>query len=123
MRIMADTATETILIDAPHERVWEIATDIARYPEWARDIKEVVIVATDDAGRALEVEFRASALGRSTHYTLKYDYSRAPAELVWLRSTAAAPRCATSWRSTSSSRSRASSSGGPRCASSTPCAN
>jgi uncharacterized membrane protein len=83
MRIMADTATETILIDAPHERVWEIATDIARYPEWARDIKEVVIVATDDAGRALEVEFRASALGRSTHYTLKYDYSRAPAELVW----------------------------------------
>ena len=80
---MADTATETIVIDAPHERVWEIATDIARYPEWARDIKEVVIVATDDADRPLEVEFRASALGRSTHYTLKYDYSRAPGVLVW----------------------------------------
>jgi uncharacterized membrane protein len=83
MRIMADTATETILIDAPRERVWEIATDIARYPEWARDIKEVVITVTDDDGRPLEVEFRASALGRSTHYTLIYDYSEAPDVLGW----------------------------------------
>ena len=38
---------------------------------------------TDDEGRATEVEFRASALGRSTHYTLTYDYGEAPKALSW----------------------------------------
>lgn len=80
---MAETATETIFIDAPPERVWAIAVDIARYPEWARDIKDVTIHTTDAEGRASEVEFRASALGRSTHYTLIYDYADAPNRLGW----------------------------------------
>ena len=83
MKHMAETATEFITIDAPPERVWEIAVDIERYPEWARDIKNVTIHVTDDQGRPSEVEFRASALGRSTHYTLQYDYTNAPAELGW----------------------------------------
>jgi uncharacterized membrane protein len=83
MSAMAETATETIFIDAPLEQVWATAVDIARYPEWARDIKDVVIHATDSNGRPSEVEFRASALGRSTHYTLIYDYSDAPNRLGW----------------------------------------
>ena len=37
----------------------------------------------DPQNRATEVEFRASALGRSTHYTLKYDYSEAPNRVSW----------------------------------------
>ena len=39
----------------------------------------------DDQGRALEVEFRAAAFGRSTTYTLAYDYAKAPGELSWLQ--------------------------------------
>ena len=80
---MAETATEIITIDAPHERVWQIALDLESYPMWAHDIKDVNIRATDDLGRPLEVEFRASALGRSTHYTLKYDYTSAPFAMGW----------------------------------------
>jgi uncharacterized membrane protein len=83
MATMAENATETILIDAPLERVWEIAVDLERYPEWAKDIKSVTIHSTDDEGRPHEVEFRTSALGRSTHYTLRYDYSDAPTQLAW----------------------------------------
>ena len=83
MATMAETATESITIDASPERVWEIAVDLPRYPEWARDIKAVTINATDDHGRPAEVEFRASALGRSTHYTLAYDYTHAPRVLGW----------------------------------------
>ena len=78
---MADTATEIITIDASPERVWDIAVDIANYPNWAHDIKDVTIHQTDDEGRPAEVEFRASALGRSTHYTLAYDYGAAPKRL------------------------------------------
>jgi uncharacterized membrane protein len=80
---MAETAFQTITIAAPMERVYAIAADFERYPEWAKDVKEATIRARDDLGRPIEVEFRASALGRSTHYTLAYDYSEAPKVLGW----------------------------------------
>ena len=83
MQTMAETATETITIAAPPEKVWEIATDIERYPVWTQDVKDVVVTSRDDEGRPSEVEFRTSALGRSTHYTLSYDYSDAPGTLAW----------------------------------------
>src|SRR5829696_5859650 len=83
MRPMADQATQTITIAAPPERCLAVVLDFDSYPEWARDVKEVHILDTDTEGRATEVEFRASALGRSTHYTLRYDYDEAPDRLRW----------------------------------------
>jgi len=41
------------------------------------------VLERDAQGRATKVEYRASALGRSTHYTLSYDYSQAPNRLSW----------------------------------------
>lgn len=80
---MTDRAALTTLIDAPLQHCFDIALDFERYPEWAKDVKEAVVLARDDKGRATQVEFRASALGRSTHYTLQYDYSDAPSRLSW----------------------------------------
>jgi len=80
---MAETASQTITTTAAPERVWAIAVDFERYPDWAKDVKDVIIRARDGEGRPTEVEFRASALGRSTHYTLGYDYTFAPAVLSW----------------------------------------
>jgi hypothetical protein len=80
---MAETASQSITIHAPPEHCYAVVTDFDRYPEWAKDVKEATVIARDDAGRATEVEFRASALGRSTHYTLGYDYSAAPEKLSW----------------------------------------
>jgi uncharacterized protein YndB with AHSA1/START domain len=80
---MAETASQTITIAATPERVWEIAVDFERYPEWAKDVKDVIVRGRDAQGRPNEVEFRTSALGRSTHYTLAYDYTQAPTVLAW----------------------------------------
>lgn len=80
---MTDRAAQTTLVNAPIETCWKIVLDFERYPEWAKDVKESVVRARDDQGRASRVEFRASALGRSTHYTLEYDYSEAPTRLSW----------------------------------------
>jgi uncharacterized membrane protein len=82
-REMPDRASDTIIIEAPIDRVWAIASDIERYPEWAVDVKQVVVASRDESDRPVDVEFRASALGRSTHYTLRYDYSEAPHRLSW----------------------------------------
>jgi hypothetical protein len=83
MLTMAETASDIITIAASPHEVWAIATDLERYPEWARDVKDVLITSRDEDGRPSQVEFRTSALGRSTHYTLLYDYSQAPNALAW----------------------------------------
>ena len=80
---MAESASQTITIAAAPERVWSIAEDFEKYPEWAKDVKDVIVRVRDADGRPVEVEYRASALGRSTHYTLAYDYSQAPNVLAW----------------------------------------
>lgn len=80
---MPETASETITIAASPDRVWEIAADVERYPDWVRDVKDVVVRSRDEQQRPFEVEFRASALGRTTHYTLTYDYTQAPEVLAW----------------------------------------
>jgi hypothetical protein len=79
----AETATQSITIHASPAHCFAVVTDFERYPEWANDVKQATVVARDEEGRASEVEFRASALGRSTHYTLGYDYSSAPEKLSW----------------------------------------
>jgi uncharacterized membrane protein len=80
---MTDRAAQTTLINAALQKCWDVALDFERYPEWAKDVKEAVVRERDALGRASKVEYRASALGRSTHYTLEYDYSDAPARLSW----------------------------------------
>jgi ribosome-associated toxin RatA of RatAB toxin-antitoxin module len=83
MTTMADVARQTITVNASPEHCFAVVTDFERYPEWAKDVKEALVRSRDEQGRATEVEFRASALGRSTHYTLHYDYAEAPSSLSW----------------------------------------
>ncbi len=80
---MAEQATERMVVAAPPEYCFDVVSDVERYPEWAADIKEVTVHARDGEGRPTEVTFRAGAFGRSTSYTLHYDYSGAPRVLAW----------------------------------------
>ncbi len=80
---MADQATEHVTIDAPPLRCWETALEFERYPEWAKDLKRAVVLSRDGDDRPEEVEFTAAAMGRSTKYILRYDYSGAPRRLSW----------------------------------------
>ena len=80
---MADEATQQMVVGASPQRTWDVLTDFDDYPTWATDLKSADVVARDDEGRALEVAFRAAAMGRSTSYRLRYDYSEAPDVLAW----------------------------------------
>jgi uncharacterized membrane protein len=80
---MSEKAREQIRIDASVERCFATLVDFASSPEWAGDLKEVTVVETDADNRAVVVEFRAAAMGRSTTYQLRYDYSAAPNRLGW----------------------------------------
>ena len=74
---------EVMVVAAPPERCFEVAADVAAYPSWVADLKDVQILERDGQGRATTVAFRAGAFGRSTRYVLVYDYSAAPRELSW----------------------------------------
>src|SRR4051794_40137721 len=80
---MADQATQRATIAVPPERLFEVVTDFERYTDWARDLKSVEVLSRDEEGRAVEVRYRAAAMGRSTSYTLRYDYAGAPGTLPW----------------------------------------
>ena len=82
---MAELATERMIMRAPPERCFAVVSDFERYLEWAGDIKQVEILERDAEGRAATVAFRAAAFGRSTSYTLSYDYTGAPRELAWVQ--------------------------------------
>ena len=82
---MAEQATERIAVAASPARCFEVSSDISAYPQWAADIKNVTIDERDEEGRPRVVTFRAAAFGRSTSYTLAYDYSQAPEVLSWVQ--------------------------------------
>ena len=134
---MAEQTIERMVVDGSPARCFEVVADIERYPEWVADLKEVHVHERDDKGRPSLVSFRAGAFGRSTSYTLFYDYSAAPSELRWVSETAtsraastaftalrprlrAAPRLPTSSQSSFGYRYRASSSAELKATSSTP---
>ncbi|HXW33454.1 MAG TPA: SRPBCC family protein [Acidimicrobiales bacterium] len=80
---MADQATERMVVGAPPEQCFAVVSDVERYPEWAADIKEVIVESRDGEGRPSVVSWRAGAFGRSTSNTLVYDFSNAPRTLAW----------------------------------------
>jgi len=80
---MADEAHEQIHVEADPLDCFDLATDFASYPRWAKDVKEATILTRDDAGRPARVEYRAAALGRNVRYVLDYDYGSAPDSFSW----------------------------------------
>ena len=81
---MPDKARETTVINASVQHCFDALVDFERYPEWVGDLKQALVVETDADGRASVVEFRAAAMGRSTTYQLRYDYTGAPNRLAWV---------------------------------------
>lgn len=80
---MAERATQSTMVNAPPNVVYRVIVDFEHYADWVSDLKRIDIFERDGEGRPLDVEFRAAAFGRSTTYTLRYDYSRAPEYLAW----------------------------------------
>ncbi|MGH9114585.1 MAG: SRPBCC family protein [Acidimicrobiales bacterium] len=77
--------TERMIIRGTPEHCYEVLTAFGSYPEWAADIKSVTVGSRDAQGRPVDVTFRAAAFGRSTSYTLRYDYEGAPRQLSWVQ--------------------------------------
>lgn len=80
---MEEQVTEHMVIRGTLQQCFDVLTDFEDYPNWAADVKAVSVDQRDDEGRPLQVTFRAAAFGRSTSYSLRYDYTGAPRALSW----------------------------------------
>jgi uncharacterized membrane protein len=63
-------------------RVFDVAVDLAAYPEWATGIAEVEILETDDAGLAARARFVVDGFIKRIVYELVYEYDR-PRSIRW----------------------------------------
>jgi ribosome-associated toxin RatA of RatAB toxin-antitoxin module len=81
---MTERAVETIVVAAVPGTVFSVAIDLEDYPEWVADLKNVVVTERDEQARPLVATFRAAAFGRSSTYSLRYDYAEAPRVLSWV---------------------------------------
>jgi uncharacterized membrane protein len=69
-------------IDAPIERCFEIAADIARAPEWQGSLKDAEVLSKDADGRAETVETESDAKVKTVKARLKFAYDE-PTSITW----------------------------------------
>lgn len=76
-----DTATSTVIVDAPLASVLETLRDVATQSEWVPEIREVEVLSRNDDGTPLTARVAASSPLGTDHYTLAYEH--APAGMTW----------------------------------------
>ena len=69
---MTEGTFQTLEIDASPEALYDVAADVAAYPQWANGVKEVEVLESDVEGFIKEIE-----------YVLKYTHDR-PGMLSWV---------------------------------------
>ncbi|WP_439029222.1 SRPBCC family protein [Gordonia terrae] len=80
---MADHTERSIVIGADADAVLAVIADFAHYPEWVSAAREVEVLRTDDAGRALEVRFVLDAGVLQDTYVLAYDWDPSGTSVSW----------------------------------------
>jgi uncharacterized membrane protein len=75
-------ASWTVDIEAPRERCYEIAADVANAAEWQGTLEEVEVLERDREGRARVVETLSDAKVRKVRAWLRFAYDP-PAGLTW----------------------------------------
>lgn len=71
---MAEGTVQTLEIDAPASTCFEVAADVASYPEWAQGVRNTEVLEVDADGRPKRVRFAVDAGVKSISYVLEYTY-------------------------------------------------
>lgn len=80
---MAEGTFSTLTIDASAETLYDVAADVAHYPDWASGVKEVEVLDVDSEGRVDRARFVVEGFVKEIEYVLKYHHER-PSLLSWV---------------------------------------
>ena len=78
------TGDRSVEIEAPIERVFEIAADIAGAPEWQGSLKDVEVLERDGDKRASLVETESDAKVKTVKARLRFSYDE-PTSITWVQ--------------------------------------
>ncbi|MCB2222980.1 MAG: SRPBCC family protein [Actinobacteria bacterium] len=67
---------------AATETVFDVAADLAAYPEWVAGVAAVEVLATGADGLATRARFEVEGYIKRLTYVLEYDYTR-PTRIAW----------------------------------------
>ncbi|APU16985.1 MULTISPECIES: SRPBCC family protein [Actinoalloteichus] len=81
---MADESTQSLVIDAPANRIMGVIADFTAYPEWAGNLKSTEVLAEDDDGRARQVRFSLDAGVLKDKYALAYEWAADGLSVSWV---------------------------------------
>lgn len=71
---MAEQTTSSIVIDAAPDAIMDVIADFDAYPQWAKGVTKVEVVADGADGRAEQVFFALDVSPIKDEYTLSYDW-------------------------------------------------
>jgi carbon monoxide dehydrogenase subunit G len=80
---MADSSTQSIVIDATPDQVASVICDFASYPEWVTALRSVEVLTEYEDGYAAEVTFALDAGPVSDEYTAVYEYAEDLTRIEW----------------------------------------
>lgn len=80
---MAESSTQSIVINAPVATVFEVICDFPRYPEWTGALREVEVRDQYDDGYAATVRFVLATGPLRDEYTLAYTYAEDRSRVAW----------------------------------------
>lgn len=80
---MADSSSQSIVIDAPPSQVAAVICDFARYPEWTDALKSAEVIEEYEDGYASQVRFVLDAGVLTDEYTLVYEYAEDISRIEW----------------------------------------
>lgn len=80
---MADSSTQSIVVDAPPEQVAAVICDFSSYPEWTEAVKSAEVVEEYEDGYARQVRFALDAGVLADEYTLTYEYAEDLSRIQW----------------------------------------
>lgn len=79
---MSQGAFSQLEIDAEPGVLYDVAADVASYPEWASGVKEVEVLTKDSDGRVASARFVVEAFVKEIECILHYTHDR-PNTLGW----------------------------------------
>ncbi len=79
---MSDGTVQNIEISAPRQLVYDVAADLALYPDWAQSVKTVEVLETNGDGLPVKASFRVDAMLKEINYELVYEHD-SPELMSW----------------------------------------
>jgi uncharacterized membrane protein len=92
------TASWTVVIEGPRERVYAVAADVPASPTWQPALETVETVENDERGRAVLVDTTSDAVVKKTKQRLRFSYEDEPAGMSWVQLSGDVKSLEGSWR-------------------------